>query len=346
MSVKILGAGAMGSLVGHELARSGRVAPVLLFRFKERLDRFSADGSKITVVRTQDENVESSTAVMEGELAPSGLSNEKIQNLVVSTKSYATIDALKPYVPYLDESSNVLILQNGMGMAEKLKGAFWAASSSKIPTFYEAISTHGAYKPSPNIVNHVGLGKLTISPAGINTGSVNEKPELVKALLDCHRLNACCVSQDDMLLTQMEKLIVNACINPLSALLDCLNGDLLYGSQVVPIMKRVIAEALDCFGVEFGKRIADIDGAKTFLNRERLLNSVLKICKDTAQNSSSMREDVRHMRTTEVEAINGYIWDLGKKHSVPTPVNRMLVFMVQNKVSIERGIEKSALEEL
>lgn len=346
MSVKVLGAGAMGSLVAHELAKIGKVAPTLLFKSKQRLDLYLQEGSKITVVRPDSGTMDTSVAKIDGALAPNPERNhERIENLVVSTKTYATVHALSPYVPYLDENSNLLILQNGMGMVDTLKRKFWQ-DSQNIPAFYEAISSHGAFKLTPNVVNHVGYGKLTIAPAFGNKTALEEPPLMVQALLDCDKLNVSYVSQDEMLLTQMEKLVVNACINPLSALLDCFNGDLMLGVQVVPIMKRVIQEAVGCFRAEFDTQLSAISGSSTVLDPDHLLNTVLEVCKATSQNSSSMREDVRRMQTTEIDSINGYLVGLGKKHSIPTATNKMLVSMIHNKISIERGIEKSALQNL
>lgn len=338
MATKILGAGAMGLLVAHELARLGK-NPVLLFKSKQRLGLYLSAGSKITLVRPHDESVETTAQKIKGELAPLPSSGE-IENLVISTKSHATVSALGPYVPFLNENLNILILQNGMGMAETLKTTFWLYSES-MPSVYEAISTHGAYKLTPNRVNHVGLGKLTIAPKFTKS---SETPEMIQDLLNCRGLNASLVSLNSMLITQMEKLVVNACINPLTALLDCLNGDLLYGAHVIPMMKRVTKEAVLCFQAEYGTQIDQIEGARTRLDPDRLINTVLDVCMATAQNSSSMREDVRHMNKTEIDGINGFIAGLGKKHGISTLTNNMLVLMVKNKVSIERGIEKSTLE--
>lgn len=341
MATKILGAGAMGLLVAHELARLGK-DPVLLFKSKQRLGLYLSAGSKITLVRPHNESVETTAQTIKGELAPLPSVNGPIENLVISTKSHSTVTALGPYIPFLNETLNVLILQNGMGMAEKLKSTFWAYSGN-MPSIYEAISTHGAYKLTPNQVNHVGMGKLTIAPKFTKN---SETPEMIQDLLKSSGLNASYVSLNAMLITQMEKLVVNACINPLTALLDCFNGDLLYGAQVIPMMKKVTKEAVQCFQAEFGAQIEDIDGARMRLDPDRLINTVLEVCKATSQNSSSMREDVRHMNKTEIDGINGYIVGLGKKHGIPTMTNKLLVLMVKNKVSIERGIEKSALDDI
>lgn len=345
--VKILGAGSMGCIVAHELAKSDKAVPILLFKSALRLNLYKAEGSKIKVTRPKAGDVETSSAEIAGQVAPllSLGKNEPIENLIISTKSYVTRRAIAHCVPLLDANSNILILQNGMGMAESLRKEFWP-NLWKAPTFYEAISTHGAYKRSNNAVNHVGLGKLTFAPAPGNRPdrTYEDAPDMIQALIESPELNAKYVSQDDMLITQMEKLVVNACINPITALLDCLNGDLVYGSKMTLTMKSIIHEAVKCFNAEFGNQLQSRPDAATRLNPQRLLKTVFEVISTTAENSSSMREDVRKSNRTEVDVINGYILRLGSKHGIPTRTNDLMVSMIYNKVSIDRGIERAALE--
>lgn len=132
MATKILGAGAMGLLVAHELARLGK-DPVLLFKSKQRLGLYLSAGSKITLVRPHNESVETTAQTIKGELAPLPSVNGPIEKLVISTKSHSTVTALGPYIPFLNETLNVLILQNGMGMAEKLKSTFGRTLETCLP---------------------------------------------------------------------------------------------------------------------------------------------------------------------------------------------------------------------
>lgn len=345
MKVHILGAGAMGSLVAHELARCTKMTPVLLLKSKNRLDHFINEGSTMTLLRPQGPSdiistTESLAAARGPPLTANG-SPQMIENLIVATKTYSTEAALKPYVPHINADTKLLILQNGMGMAEALRDAFWQ-KQEEMPKMYQAISTHGAYKQNPTVVHHVGLGSLAISRVLTGSTVPERAPPLVEELLSCNALNAKFISSEDLLLRQMEKLVVNACINPLTAILDCLNGDLLFGSKIIPIMKRVIRECVDTFHAEYNL-LKEIPEANTFLDEARLLNSVLDVCKNTAQNSSSMREDVRKLNRTEIQWINGYVVSLGFKHGVPTPSNKMLVSMVKNKLAIETAKETNAI---
>ena len=311
----------------------------------KRLQDYEDQGQKLTIVRSDGTNVTSSHSTVPATTSSATLAdkNFRIDNLVVATKLYQTEAALTPYIPYLSPSSNILLLQNGMGMPAFLTERFWPGISDR-PNIFHAISTHGAYKTSPNVVHHASQGKLSISyiPKITEKPDISvEIPQFIDLILQTKALDASYLEYKPFLLAQMEKLVVNSCINPLTALLDCYNGDLLYGTKVVPMMKRVILESIEVFFAEY-KALEDISEARIFLNPDRLLKSVLSVCKLTASNSSSMREDVKHLNKTEIDWINGYIVALGHKHKIATPTNKMLVNMVKNKLSIDRAVDENA----
>ncbi|OBA20615.1 2-dehydropantoate 2-reductase [Metschnikowia bicuspidata var. bicuspidata NRRL YB-4993] len=350
MSTFIVGQGAMGSLVAHELALGQRHVPTLLMKSRKSLDVYSNNGGSITVMRPLRADSIASTVPVE---AIHGLGSklsgeESIKNLIIATKTYSTADAIQSYLPYISQDTNILFLQNGMGVVPRLKESFWP-NSWEVPKLYHAISTHGAFKTSPNVVHHVGLGNLLISQLPL--GDQNNKfpsyipldiPEIVQGLTESSHLETLYVPYAQFILKQMEKLVVNACINPLTTTLDCLNGDLLFAKNLTYTLNKIIGECIECFKKEYDIISMDSE-AGVILSRDRLLSSVLSICKSTAMNSSSMREDVRRLKYTEIDAINGYIVSLGIKRKVATPANRMLLDLVRNKVAIEKAKENQAL---
>lgn len=341
----LLGAGSIGSFVANELKQFfGESIPlVLLLSNEARQASFKHANSTIKVVSQKNLNVQVSESQFESDFKPprdSTGSPFPIDNLIISTKSYHTQKAIQPYLPHLSRTSNVLLLQNGMGMAEKLSESFW---TNERPNIFQAVVTHGAYRTSPYTVHFTSPGKISIACVPPKEGEVKVVvPDFIQAIIDTPNLNATEVPYEQHLLLQMEKLVANACINPLTSILDCLNGDLLYGDTVIPIMRNVIREAVDVFYAEF-EILKTIPEARTFLDKERLLEYVLGLCISTKSNSSSMREDVRNMNTTEISAINGYLVELGRKNGVYTPLNKMLISLVKAKLSINRGVDKSSL---
>ena len=108
------------------------------------------------------------------------------------------------------------------------------------------------------------------------------------------------------------KLAINCAINPLTALHQVKNGDLAQQEyqpnllnithELVEVMKQ---EGLD---IEF----------------DELFNTIMQVVNATAENYSSMRQDVFHQRQTEIDFITGYLLQAAKKHHIDTPENLKL----------------------
>ncbi|KAK6199967.1 ketopantoate reductase PanE/ApbA C terminal-domain-containing protein [Scheffersomyces amazonensis] len=343
----VLGAGSMGCLVAHELKQAfgKQVNPILLFKTQKVLDLYNNEGSEITIIKSQNSNILTSKSRINGACKPPIIDNKQeiINNLILSTKTFQSFSALENYIPHLTKDSNILILQNGMGMVPLLTERFWPAEWNR-PNIFQAISTHGAYKSSLNVVHHAAPGKLTISYIPRSNEDIeipNKIPQFIDDIINTPNLNASYENYNSFLLIQMEKLIVNATINPITALLDCFNGDLLHAERISSLSTRIIKEATDCLFAEY-KILQSIPEAESYLSHSRLLNTVLSMCNTTAKNSSSMREDVRHLNNTEIDYINGYIVKLGIKHNISAMTNKTIVDLVKNKLSIDRAIEKNA----
>lgn len=109
-----------------------------------------------------------------------------------------------------------------------------------------------------------------------------------------------------------EKLAINCVINPLTALNQCLNGDLAqekYTSTIEQLIDEVCAVA----------KTKDIN-----LSTEELSGSVNKVISATANNHSSMQQDIAQQRKTEIEYITGYLLAQAKIHKITAPANQAL----------------------
>lgn len=347
LDVHVLGVGAMGGLIAHELrvAHATSITLTLLLKSKSRFLHHSQQNDTITVNRIQDNGNHSTSSSKIPGLTSAELAMKpgdfKIQNLIVGTKTYQTLGALSPYIKYLDEKSTILFIHNGMGVIERVTEKFWPIEPQR-PKLFKGVVTHGAYKTAPNIINHVGFGDIKLSY--IPKHDEHQSSPMVNYITETPHLNGKVVDYNDFVLSELEKLMINACINPLTAVLDCLNGDLLYGTKVVDIMKRVIYEGIDVIRTSHAVLFSQIPHANTMFSPERLLDIVFAVIRSTSMNSSSMREDVRSLRQTEIDFINGYISQLGHKHGIPTPTNNLLIAMVKSKVSIEKALDESAAD--
>ena len=74
-----------------------------------------------------------------------------------------------------------------------------------------------------------------------------------------------------------------------------------------------------------------IPNVRTRFSASRLEAFSLQITKKTGKNSSSMREDIRHVRKTEIDYINGYIVKRGEELGIKCVLNYMIVNLIKAK---------------
>ena len=108
------------------------------------------------------------------------------------------------------------------------------------------------------------------------------------------------------------KLVINAAINPLTALLRVPNGELLQRPAAHKMMSVLAREAA---------AVAMAQGIH--LPFEDAVRAAEDVARKTATNHSSMFQDIRRGAPTEIDAICGAITKTGEKLGVSTPVNRV-----------------------
>lgn len=120
-----------------------------------------------------------------------------------------------------------------------------------------------------------------------------------------------------------EKLLVNVCINPLTALLHVRNGELIENPSYEYMMKCAFEEAVSILGLP---------------EKERLLPYVVSVCENTAENQSSMLQDIVKGRQTERKAILGYLLKKAQAQGVTVPhltfFNRSLEVLEKSKQNL------------
>jgi len=225
-----------------------------------------------------------------------------IHTLLVCTKSYDTLSALTELKPKLSDHTTIILFQNGLGCQHDVINAF-----PNNPIF-AAVSTEGATKNSDTEIIHAGVGETQIGL--LNTSKHH--------LLDtCHTALASSGltvhKHPDIWLALWTKLIINCAINPFTALLDCPNGKLRqhdYFKQHWPSLKQELSNLLS---------IADYP--KNEVEIEQL---VFEVMDKTQHNISSMLQDIRNQRPTEIDHINGFAYRFLKQHSRPYQINKLL----------------------
>lgn len=231
-------------------------------------------------------------------------SNEhSIDIILVCVKSYQLNQAIVDIQPFITPNTLVITTHNGLGALNTESTQLLQNSN-----VFDLLTTHGCLKLSDNEIVHTGSG---ISHLGRKFGPTD--PLLEKEITQLlHSVLSDVIWCDDILSKQWLKLAINCVINPLTALHNIKNGDLVhkkFENTINQLIEEIVVIA----------RFKNMN-----LNKENLKETVYLVAQNTAKNSSSMRCDVQQGRQTEVEYINGYIHRLGQELNIPTPKNTEL----------------------
>ncbi len=203
------------------------------------------------------------------------------------------------------KEARFILLMNGMGNREALLQA-----GLDSPRLFEAITSFGVLLAGEGRIELKGRGKTVIQD-----GMSREEMDFLTERFSEKGFEI--EFSRDFCRQQYQKLLVNAAINPITALTRRQNGIIL-SPVLKSTVERVVAEAL---------AVAAADGLA--IPEAEAFNLVLSVADRTAANTSSMLQDVLRGRRTEIEAINGYIVRQGIKHGIAVPANEMLYGMVK-----------------
>lgn len=312
MKIAVIGAGALGSLVGGLLARAGH--DVWLYN--------PSNVEHVRAVRSQGLCIETPEGEAFSVPVEATASVEEIpqpQDLVgIFVKAYRTEEALRRAAHLLSEETWLLSLQNGLGFEDML--VHYAPGR-----VLRGVTAQGATLVEPGKVRWAGRGPTRIGLWG--SPSPQEPPQRVREIvqaLDEAGLEASYEPRIERAL--WEKLLVNAAINPLTALLDVPNGALVEDPELRGILRDLVREALPVV------RSHGVD-----LSEEEAVRRVEEVCRATARNLSSMLQDVRRGRPTEIEFITGTLVREGERLGVPTPLHRLLRELVRRRSPCPEG---------
>jgi 2-dehydropantoate 2-reductase len=112
--------------------------------------------------------------------------------------------------------------------------------------------------------------------------------------------------------------VVNVGINALTAILGVPNGELLNIPTCQNVLDGAVAEAV---------QVASGCGIQLQLPEE--IERVRAVCNSTAVNISSMLQDVKRQKKTEIDQINGAVVRMAASLGMATPVNEVLTALVR-----------------
>jgi 2-dehydropantoate 2-reductase len=307
MHVLVAGAGALGSVFGGFLRRSG--LDVTLLGRAAHLDVVARRGLTIDGIwgshHVEGFAVATAVATLDG----------RFDAILVSVKSYDTRAMAEAVTPFLAADGVAISLQNGLGNVETLEAVVGAERALGARVIF------GATVPAP------GHARVTVfaDPTAVGALAPGRHPGRDAAaqrwatLIDGAGVPA--VATDQLAALLWAKVFYNAALNPLGALLGVHYGALPEHAESRLLMDHVIDEAFAvarCEDVALPWPSAD-EYRQEFYGR---------LVPATYDHRSSMLQDLERGRRTEIDAINGAVWRRGAARGINTPVNETLTRLV------------------
>ncbi|KAF8573758.1 hypothetical protein K439DRAFT_1642728 [Ramaria rubella] len=315
-----------------------------------------------------------------------------IESIIVCTKAHSTLPVFRRIRQRLSARSTVVLLQNGMGVYDHLVSEIFRNPLER-PQFILATTTHAARSKTHSQTFHTihtapgdlafgivpdplrerdyerskwdqtrpiqqqALSLDDIAPFTRDDTSRDRCSSLrdtIAALSNLTSLNPIWESMSDLQVRIKRKLVVNACINPLTAITQSSNGALFGNDTARYITRAICDEAATIFAREaasgssprdfvpdpdmvnsdsdshkFASQPSQALEAPRGLRSYELQPEVFRVARRTSMNYSSMLVDLWKGRNTEIEHLNGYLRRLGRYYDVPTPHNDTLYNLIK-----------------
>ena len=300
MKILVFGAGALGSLVGGLLSAKNEVT---LIGRKGQVERIRKKGLRITGI----ENVVVRIQAYEYIREAAGKNRSTPELIILTVKSHDTKEAGLQIHKIFPEEVPVLSLQNGLGNVETLSGIF---GEKRVLC---GLSSHGVMLERNGNVRHAGRGETVF---GELDGKITERLKVISKLFKAAGIDN--RFSDNIRGEIWAKAIVNAGINPLTAITGLENGYLLKIAELERTLETACREGIDT-AVAAGVRLPDVD----------IIEKTKSVARLTAKNRSSMLQDIERGKKSEIDAINGAIARIGSECGVETPVNAVLTALVK-----------------
>jgi 2-dehydropantoate 2-reductase len=292
--IVIIGTGALACLFAARLA-ANNVQVTLMGSWREGISALNQQGVRL-------ESREGTQLFpVRAVSSPEDIQNYKYAFVLV--KSWQTERAAAQIAEFLSPDGLAVTLQNGLGNLDILEREL----DQKRVT--QGVTTAGATLLGPAHVRQVG-------PLQVSLGKHPRIQDLDRMLQAAGFL----VQVEEQLESLVwKKLMINSAINPLTAVLQVPNGRLLELPGAQKIMTAAAQEVADLAKMK-GLQIPDEDPWVR----------VESVARSTAQNLSSMLQDIRRGAPTEIEAISGAVVKEAARFGMDVPINFTMLQLVRS----------------
>lgn len=265
--------------------------------------------------------------------------DEHIECLIVCSKAHL-VRKLVSFVKHrLSADSTILLMNPGLGVMENLNRHIFPDPKTR-PHYIQGVQTHTIWRNDNFKASYAGVGSTILCPMTdipqtpmIDADSDTHWAPTTKYLLRLLTLTPSLVATVDtptgILQYQLERLAIACIIDPLTALTDGRNGELLYVFSATRVMRLLLFEISSV--ILALPELQGVPGIEHRFAPERLRRLALHVASRYPKKTSKMLEDLQRHRSMDIEFSNGWIVSRGEELGIKCVSNYMIQHLVYAK---------------
>ena len=302
--ILFVGAGSVGGFFGAHLAKHHSTVSFLL-RPKTR-DAVTQNGLTIRSA--------SGTFTVRPQAASDARELPRPDLVVLGVKAYDLDEVMDQLEPVLTDKTVILTLQNGIDTEDRIIARINRdCVVGGVAYIYSKIA-------EPGVINHYKKGAVAI---GELMGQESERLLAIRDLFTAAGIP--CHLSKDIRRAKWEKMCWNCVFNPITVLIDDHVAKALDHPEMPGVIRQIVGE------------VAAVSAAMKVPLPLDMPERVVKATQEIRDIHTSMYDDWKAGRRTEIDFLNGFIVRQGRALGIPTPVNEALTAMIKTITEQERA---------
>ncbi|MGA6828355.1 2-dehydropantoate 2-reductase [Nitrospira sp. NS4] len=302
-NILMVGAGSVGGFFGAHLAKNNPNVSFLL-----RPKTLAAVKQNGLTIRSA-----SGTFTVHPPAASDPRELPKPDLIILSVKAYDLDEVMGQLDPVLTDQTVILTLQNGVDTEDRLIARLQRdCVVGGVAFIYSKIA-------APGVIDHYKKGAVAI---GELMG--HKSPRLLAIAEIFKQAGIPCQLTDDVRKSKWEKMCWNCVFNPLTVIVDDKVAKTLEHPEMLRVIHQIVQE------------VAAVAASVKVPLSPDMAEKVVRWTQEIRDIHTSMYDDWKAGRPTEIDYLNGYIVRLGRELGVPTPVNEALTAMIKTITEKEK----------
>jgi 2-dehydropantoate 2-reductase len=294
--ILLVGAGSVGGFFGARLAKHHPDVSFLL-----RPNTLAAVKQNGLTIRSTD-----GTFTVKPQAASDVRDLPRPDLIVLGVKAYDLDEVLNQIEAVLTEKTVILTLQNGTDTEDRILARLQRdCVVGGVAYIYSRIA-------EPGVIEHYKKGTVAI---GELMGYESERLLAIRDLFTSAGIP--CHLSKDIRRAKWEKMCWNCVFNPITVLIDDHVAKALDHPEMTGVIRQIVGE------------VAAVSAAMKVPLPLDMPERVVKATQEIRDIHTSMYDDWKTGRQTEIDYLNGFIVRKGRELGIPTPVNEALTAMIK-----------------